>query len=157
MSSPMTRVSIEVNGTVHELDVPPRLLLADLLRDRLALTGTKIGCAMGACGACTVLLDGAPVRACLMFAVQASGRSVRTVEGLAEHGGELHPLQQALREHHGLQCGYCTPGMLMSLAPLLESGEPLEPETVREAIAGNLCRCTGYDTIVEAVVEASRR
>jgi aerobic-type carbon monoxide dehydrogenase small subunit (CoxS/CutS family) len=157
MSSPMTRVSIEVNRTVHELDVPPRLLLADLLRDRLALTGTKIGCAMGACGACTVLLDGAPVRACLMFAVQASGRSVRTVEGLADDGGELHPLQQALREHHGLQCGYCTPGMLMSLAPLLESGEPLEPEIVREAIAGNLCRCTGYDTIVEAVVEASRR
>jgi carbon-monoxide dehydrogenase small subunit len=152
----MTRISIEVNGTVEELDVAPRLLLADLLRDRLGLTGTKIGCAMGACGACTVLLDGAPVRACLMFAVQADGRAVRTVEGLADAGGELHPLQRALREHHGLQCGYCTPGMLMTIAPLLESGQPLEPEAVREAIAGNLCRCTGYDTIVDAVVEASR-
>jgi aerobic-type carbon monoxide dehydrogenase small subunit (CoxS/CutS family) len=152
----MTRVSIEVNGALHDLDVPPRLLLADLLRDRLGLTGTKIGCAMGACGACTVLLDGAPVRSCLMLAAQARGRSVRTVEDLAP-GDELHPLQRALREHHGLQCGYCTPGMLMSLTPLFESGEPLDPETVRDAIAGNLCRCTGYETIVEAVVEASRR
>jgi aerobic-type carbon monoxide dehydrogenase small subunit (CoxS/CutS family) len=152
----MTRISIEINGTAHELDVAPRLLLADLLRDRLGLTGTKIGCAMGACGACTVLLDGNPVRACLMFAVQASGRSVRTVEDLAEEGGELQPIQRALRKHHGLQCGYCTPGMLMTIVPLLESGQPLEPDAVREAIAGNLCRCTGYDTIVDAVVEASR-
>ncbi len=151
----MTRISIEVNGTVHELDVAPRLLLADLIRDRLGLTGTKIGCAMGACGACTVLLDGAPVRACLMFAVQADGHSVKTVEQLAPNR-ELHPLQRALREHHGLQCGYCTPGMLMTIVPLLESGQPLEPDAVREAIAGNLCRCTGYDTIVDAVVEASR-
>jgi aerobic-type carbon monoxide dehydrogenase small subunit (CoxS/CutS family) len=153
----VTRIAIDVNGATHELDVPPRLLLADLLRDRLDLTGTKIGCAMGACGACTVLVDGAPVRSCLMLAVQARGASVRTVEGLAGDRGELHPLQRALHEHHGLQCGYCTPGMLMSLAPLLESGEPLDPETVREAIAGNLCRCTGYETIVDAVVEASRR
>jgi aerobic-type carbon monoxide dehydrogenase small subunit (CoxS/CutS family) len=152
----MTSISIEINGTAHELDVAPRLLLADLLRDRLGLTGTKIGCAMGACGACTVLLDGNPVRACLMFAVQASGRSVRTVEDLAEEGGELQPIQRALRKHHGLQCGYCTPGMLMTIVPLLESGQPLEPDAVREAIAGNLCRCTGYDTIVDAVVEASR-
>jgi aerobic carbon-monoxide dehydrogenase small subunit len=152
----MTRISIEINGTAHELDVAPRLLLADLLRDRLGLTGTKIGCAMGACGACTVLLDGNPVRACLMFAVQASGRSVRTVEDLAEEGGELQPIQRALRKHHGLQCGYCTPGMLMTIAPLLESGQPLEPDAVREAIAGNLCRCTGYDTIVDAIVEASQ-
>jgi aerobic-type carbon monoxide dehydrogenase small subunit (CoxS/CutS family) len=152
----VTRIAIDVNGATHELDVPPRLLLADLLRDRLALTGTKIGCAMGACGACTVLVDGAPVRSCLMLAVQARGRSVRTVEDLAPDG-ELHPLQRALHEHHGLQCGYCTPGMLMSLAPLLESGEPLDREIVREAIAGNLCRCTGYETIVDAVVEASRR
>ena len=152
----MTRISIEINRTAHELDVAPRLLLADLLRDRLGLTGTKIGCAMGACGACTVLLDGNPVRACLMFAVQASGRSVRTVEDLAEQDGELQPIQRALRKHHGLQCGYCTPGMLMTIVPLLESGQPLEPDAVREAIAGNLCRCTGYDTIVDAVVEASR-
>jgi aerobic-type carbon monoxide dehydrogenase small subunit (CoxS/CutS family) len=152
----VTPISIEVNGTVHELEVPPRLLLADLLRERIGLTGTKIGCAMGACGACTVLLDGAPVRACLMFAVQASGRSVRTVEDLAQDGDELHPIQRALSEHHGLQCGYCTPGMLMAIVPLLEPGEPLDPDAVREAIAGNLCRCTGYDTIVDAVVEASR-
>jgi aerobic-type carbon monoxide dehydrogenase small subunit (CoxS/CutS family) len=152
----VTPISIEVNGMVHELEVPPRLLLADLLRERIGLTGTKIGCAMGACGACTVLLDGAPVRACLMFAVQASGRSVRTVEDLAQDGDELHPIQRALSEHHGLQCGYCTPGMLMAIVPLLEPGEPLDPDAVREAIAGNLCRCTGYDTIVDAVVEASR-
>jgi aerobic-type carbon monoxide dehydrogenase small subunit (CoxS/CutS family) len=153
----MTSISIKINGTAYELDVASRLLLADLLRDRLGLTGTKIACAMGACGACTVLLDGNPVRACLMFAVQASGRSVRTVEDLAEEDGELQPIQRALRKHHGLQCGYCTPGMLMTIVPLLESGQPLEPDAVREAIAGNLCRCTGYDTIVDAVVEASRR
>ena len=152
----MTRISLEVNGASHELDVPPRLLLADLLRDRLGLTGTKIGCAMGACGACTVLLDGEPVRACPIFAVQASGRSVRTVEDLAEADGTLHPLQRSMQEHHGLQCGYCTPGMLMAVAPLSESGQPLEADGVREAIAGNLCRCTGYDTIVDALVEASR-
>ena len=153
----MTTIALTVNGTPHELEVTPRLLLADLLRDRLGLTGTKIGCAMGACGACTVLLDGEPVRACLVFAVQAAGRSVRTVEDLVAPGGDLHPLQDALRKHHGLQCGYCTPGMLMAIAPLLEAGQSLEPAEVREAIAGNLCRCTGYDTIVDAVVEASRR
>ena len=153
----MTTIALTVNGTPHELEVTPRLLLADLLRDRLGLTGTKIGCAMGACGACTVLLDGEPVRACLVFAVQAAGRSVRTVEDLVAPGGDLHPLQDALRKHHGLQCGYCTPGMLMAITPLLEAGQSLEPAEVREAIAGNLCRCTGYDTIVDAVVEASRR
>ena len=152
----MTAISVTVNGVAHEQDVPPRLLLADLLRDRLGLTGTKIGCAMGACGACTVLLDGEPVRSCLMFAVQADGRSVRTVEDLAAPDGGLDPLQAALQAHHGLQCGYCTPGMLMAITPLLDSGRPLDAETVREAIAGNLCRCTGYETIVEAVVEASR-
>jgi aerobic-type carbon monoxide dehydrogenase small subunit (CoxS/CutS family) len=152
----MTPISVTVNGTAHALDVPPRLLLADLLRERLGLTGTKIGCAMGACGACTVLLDDEPVRSCLLFAVQADGRSVRTVEGLPS-GSEPHPLQVALREHHGLQCGYCTPGMLMALAPLIDAGRPLDPAAAREAVAGNLCRCTGYETIVEAVVEASRR
>jgi aerobic-type carbon monoxide dehydrogenase small subunit (CoxS/CutS family) len=152
----MTQVSLTVNGSAYELDLPPRLLLADFLRDRLGLTGTKIGCAMGACGACTVLLDGEPVRACLLFAVQAHGRRVRTVEDLSPRG-EPHPLQVALREHHGLQCGYCTPGMLMALAPLIESGQPLDPDAAREAIAGNLCRCTGYETIVDAVLEAVRR
>jgi aerobic-type carbon monoxide dehydrogenase small subunit (CoxS/CutS family) len=109
---------------------------------------------MGACGACTVLLDGEPVRACLMFGVQADGRKVRTVEDLAAPG-ELHPLQAALQTHHGLQCGYCTPGMLMTVLPLLDAGEPLDGDTVREAITGNLCRCTGYETIVDAVVQAS--
>ena len=153
----MTPISLTVNGTVCELDVRPRLLLADLLRDELGLTGAKIGCAMGACGACTVLVDGEPVRSCLMFAVQADGRSVRTVEDLATPDGNLDPLQRALREHHGLQCGYCTPGMLMAITPLLESGQSLEPDAVREAIAGNLCRCTGYETIVDAVAEVSRR
>jgi aerobic carbon-monoxide dehydrogenase small subunit len=152
----MTAISITVNGTEHELDVPPRLLLADLLRERLGLTGTKIGCAMGACGACTVLLNGEPVRSCLLLAVQARGASVRTVEDLAPDG-EQHPLQRALHEHHGLQCGYCTPGMLMALAPLIESGEPLDAEAAREALAGNLCRCTGYETIVDAVLESVRR
>jgi len=151
----MSAISVTVNGVVHELDVSPRLLLADLLRDRLGLTGTKIGCAMGACGACTVLLDGEPVRSCLLFAVQASGRRVRTVEDLASDG-ELHPLARALHEHHGLQCGYCTPGMLMALVSLLEAGKPLDPKAAREAVAGNLCRCTGYEGIVDAVVEASR-
>jgi aerobic-type carbon monoxide dehydrogenase small subunit (CoxS/CutS family) len=152
----MTHIAVTVNGTTHELEVPARLLLADLLRERLGLTGTKIGCAMGACGACTVLLDGEPVRSCLLLAVQAHGRTLRTVEALATEG-ELHPLQRALHEHHGLQCGYCTPGMLMSLAPLIESGEPLDPDAAREAVAGNLCRCTGYETIVDALLEAARR
>jgi aerobic-type carbon monoxide dehydrogenase small subunit (CoxS/CutS family) len=150
----MTAISLTVNGATHELDVAPRLLLVDLLRDTLALTGTKIGCAMGACGACTVLLDGEPVRACLMFAVQADGREVRTVEDLAPQG-ELHPLQAALQTHHGLQCGYCTPGLLMTVLPLLDAHEPLDRDNVREAISGNLCRCTGYETIIDAVVEAS--
>jgi aerobic-type carbon monoxide dehydrogenase small subunit (CoxS/CutS family) len=150
----MTAISLTINGATHELDVAPRLLLVDLLRDTLALTGTKIGCAMGACGACTVLLDGEPVRACLMFAVQADGRDVRTVEDLAPQG-ELHALQAALRAHHGLQCGYCTPGLLMTVLPLLDAHEPLDRDTVREAISGNLCRCTAYETIIDAVVQAS--
>jgi carbon-monoxide dehydrogenase small subunit len=153
----VTAISLTVNRATHELDVAPRLLLADLLRDRLGLTGTKIGCAMGACGACTVLVDGEPIRACLMFAVQADGRDVRTVEDLAARGGDPHPLQVALQAHHGLQCGYCTPGMLMTLTPLLEAEQPLDGDTVREAVTGNLCRCTGYETIIDAVVEASRR
>lgn len=150
----MTMIAIEVNGEHHELEIDPRLLLADLVRERLGLTGTKLGCSMGACGACTVLLDGAPIRACLTLAVQASGRQVQTVESLAVDG-KLTQLQKALRSHHALQCGYCTPGMLMTLSPLLASGEPLTPEDVREAVGGNLCRCTGYEGIVEAVVEVS--
>jgi aerobic-type carbon monoxide dehydrogenase small subunit (CoxS/CutS family) len=150
----MTRIVLDVNGTRHELDVEPRLLLADLLRDRMGLTGTKIGCAMGACGACTVLLDGEPVRSCVLLAVQAAGRTVRTVEALAPDGA-LGRLQQAFRSHHALQCGFCTPGMLMTLLPLVQSGEPLDEDAVREAVAGNLCRCTGYETIVTAALEAA--
>jgi aerobic-type carbon monoxide dehydrogenase small subunit (CoxS/CutS family) len=147
-------ITIEVNGVTHELEVEPRLLLCDLLRERLGLTATKVGCAMGACGACTVLIDGEPIRSCLTFAVQIDGRAVRTAESLANNGA-LHPLQEAFRSHHALQCGYCTPGMLMSLLPLMEHGEPLDADAAREAIAGNLCRCTGYDTIIAAAVEAS--
>ena len=151
----MREITVTVNDESHTLAVEPRLLLSDLLRERLELTGTKVGCAMGACGACTVLLDGEPVRSCLTLAVQAHGRCVRTVESLSG-GGELHPLQQAFREHHALQCGYCTPGMLMTLIPLLERGVELDAEQAREAIEGNLCRCTGYDTIVAAAMEVSR-
>jgi aerobic-type carbon monoxide dehydrogenase small subunit (CoxS/CutS family) len=152
----MTEITLTVNGELHRLTVPPRLLLSDLLRDRLELTGTKVGCAMGACGACTVLIDGEPIRSCLTLAVQAAGRSVRTVESLTG-GGELHPLQEAFREHHALQCGFCTPGMLMTLLPLVENNEELDAERAREAIEGNLCRCTGYDTIIAAAVQATRR
>ena len=150
-------ITLNINGEEFAVTVEPRRTLVDVIRDDCGQTGTHIGCEHGVCGACTVLLDGEPVRACLVFAVQAAGRSVRTVEDLAAPGGDLHPLQVALRKHHGLQCGYCTPGMLMAIAPLLEAGQSLEPAEVREAIAGNLCRCTGYDTIVDAVVEASRR
>lgn len=152
----MTRISVDVNGELRELEVPPRLLLADLLREQCGLTGTKIGCSMGACGACTVLLDGAPVRSCTTLAVQASGRIVRTIEDLAEDEG-LSALQSAFQKHHALQCGYCTPGMLMTLTPLVETGEALSEEEVREAIAGNICRCTGYATIVTAAMAVSGR
>jgi aerobic-type carbon monoxide dehydrogenase small subunit (CoxS/CutS family) len=152
----MTVIKLCVNGTWHELDVPPRLLLVDLLRERLGLTGTKIGCGTGVCGSCTVLIGGESRRACLTLAVQASRCDVRTVEGLAT-GGTLNRLQETLHQHHALQCGFCTPGVLMALTPLIEAGEPLDEETARQAIAGNLCRCTGYDTIVQAAVEASHR
>ena len=151
----MTRIAIDVNGATHELDVPPRLLLADLLRDRLALTGTKIGCAMGACGACTVLVDGATARSCLMLAVQADGRNVETIESVAAPDGALHPIQAALSRHHGLQCGYCTPGVVMTLLELQrEYGtDPITEEDIRRALSGNLCRCTGYQGMVDAALE----
>jgi aerobic-type carbon monoxide dehydrogenase small subunit (CoxS/CutS family) len=145
------RISVEVNGTSYGGDVEPRTLLSDFIRHDCGLTGTHVGCEQGVCGACTVLLDGEPVRSCLMLAVQASGHAVRTVEGLADEHGELHPLQQAFHEKHALQCGFCTAGFLMSLEPLIrDAGEIHEPE-IREALAGNLCRCTGYLAIVEAV------
>ena len=151
------KVTIEINGKTYERDIEPRLLLSDFIRHEAGLTGTHLGCEHGVCGACTVQLDGAPVRSCLTLAVQAEGHSLRTVEDLAAEDGTLHPLQQAFHETHGLQCGFCTPGFLMSLEPLLaEAGDFTERE-IREALAGNLCRCTGYQNIVAAVRLAAKR
>ena len=148
------RIELAVNDRRLERDVEPRLTLADLLRSERGLIGTKLGCEHGVCGACTVLLDGRAVRACLTLAVQARGREVTTVEALAR-GQELNPLQQAFRRHHALQCGFCTAGFLMAATELLrEKPSPTEAE-IREAIGGNLCRCTGYETIVRAVADAS--
>ncbi len=151
------RIAIEVtvNGTRHERSVSPRLLLTDFLRHELALTGTHVGCEHGVCGACTVLLDGQSVRACLLFAVQVHGRSVRTVEGLASDPASLHPLQEAFRETHALQCGFCTPGFLMTLIPFLDEHPDPDEATIREALSGNLCRCTGYARIIQAVETAA--
>jgi carbon-monoxide dehydrogenase small subunit len=149
-------ITFDVNGERVRLDVEPRRTLADALRDDLGLTGTHLGCEHGVCGACTVLLDGAPVRACLLFAVQAEGCSVTTVEGLAGAGGELHPLQAAFVTHHGLQCGFCTPGMLMSALHLLETNPRPDRQTIRAEMSGNICRCTGYQGIVDAVEAAGR-
>ena len=149
------RIALEVNGRRCEADVEPRELLSDFLRHGLGLTGTHVGCEHGVCGACTVQVDGEPVRSCLMFAVQADGRSLRTVESLAGDDGGLHPLQRAFHERHALQCGFCTAGFLLAADALLrERPDPTERE-VREALAGNLCRCTGYEAIVEAVRQAA--
>ncbi len=148
-------VHLTVNGTPVAVDVEPRLHLADLLRVRLGLTGTKLGCEQGACGACTVLLDGEAVRSCLVLAVQADGHEVRTVEGLCE-GTDMSPLQASFHEHHALQCGFCTAGFLMAATALLEDNpEPSEDE-VLTALSGNICRCTGYATIVDAVMTANK-
>jgi aerobic-type carbon monoxide dehydrogenase small subunit (CoxS/CutS family) len=146
------RIAVEINGERHEGEAEPRTLLSDFIRHTAGLTGTHVGCEHGVCGACTVQLDGETVRSCLMLAVQANGRSVLTVEGLAAEGAPLHPLQRAFHEHHALQCGFCTPGFLLAAEALLrERPEPTERE-VREALAGNLCRCTGYEGIVNAVL-----
>jgi aerobic carbon-monoxide dehydrogenase small subunit len=152
-------VSIEINGALYERTVEPRLLLSDFIRHEARLTGTHVGCEHGVCGACTVQLDGNPVRSCLLFAVQASGHALRTVEALAGPGEELHPLQQAFHETHALQCGFCTPGFLMTLEPFVSEADPaqLDERTIREALAGNLCRCTGYQNIVKAVQLAAER
>jgi carbon-monoxide dehydrogenase small subunit len=148
-------VSITVNGVEHTADVEARMLLVHFLRDELALTGTHIGCDTTHCGACTVLLDGVPIKSCTMFAVQANGQAITTVEGLARNG-DLHPLQVGFKEEHGLQCGFCTPGMLLTASALLESNpSPSEPE-IRRAISGNLCRCTGYQNIVKAIQYAAK-
>ena len=143
-------ISVTVNGTQYQRAVEPRLLLSDYLRHDLGLTGTHVGCEHGVCGACTVLFDGQAVRSCLMFAVQADGHEIRTVEGLGTPDN-LHPIQEAFQEAHGLQCGFCTPGILMTLVPFLEENPTPTEQEVREAIAGNLCRCTGYQHIVDAV------
>jgi carbon-monoxide dehydrogenase small subunit len=149
-------ISLRVNGRGFAGEVEPRRHLADFLRHDLGLTGTHIGCEHGACGACTVLLDGAPVRACLLFAVQADRTEITTVEGLAGEDGILNPLQQAFREHHGLQCGFCTPGMLMTLTAFLAEHPDADEHAIRDAISGNLCRCTGYESIVDAALAAAR-
>jgi carbon-monoxide dehydrogenase small subunit len=151
------RIRLTVNGAAREAETPVRQNLADFLRFTLGLTGTHLGCEHGVCGACTVLLDGQAVRACLLLAVQADGQAVTTVEGLAGPDGTLHPLQQAFCDHHGLQCGFCTPGLLTTLVAFLrEVPDPSEAE-IRIAISGNLCRCTGYDTIVAAALDAAAR
>jgi carbon-monoxide dehydrogenase small subunit len=149
------RISLNVNGRPEEADVEPRLLLVHLLRERFGLTGTNVGCDSTSCGACTVLMDGESVKSCTVLAVQADGTEVQTIEGLAADG-ELHPLQKAFQKHHALQCGYCTPGMVMASVSLLkELDDPTEAE-VRRGLEGNLCRCTGYQGIVEAVLEVAR-
>jgi aerobic carbon-monoxide dehydrogenase small subunit len=148
------RVQLSINGEKHEADVEPRLLLVHLLRENLRLTGTHIGCDTTHCGACTVLMDGRPVKSCTVFAVQANGRQLMTVEGL-EQDGKLHPLQASFMSEHGLQCGYCTPGMLMTGYAFLKTNTKPSEDDIRTAISGNLCRCTGYVNIVKAVQHAA--
>ena len=154
--SEMLEISVTVNGTGYKRSVEPRLLLSDFLRYELGLTGTHVGCEHGVCGACTVLFDGLPVRSCLMFAVQAHGHQVTTVEGLGTPDN-LHPIQEAFREAHGVQCGFCTPGILMTVVPFLEENPDPTEQEIREAIAGNLCRCTGYQHIVDAISLAAEK
>jgi aerobic carbon-monoxide dehydrogenase small subunit len=148
-------VTITVNGAAQTADVEPRLLLVHFLREVLGLTGTHVGCDTTSCGACTILLDGTPVKSCTMFAVQADGREVTTVEGLKQNG-QLHPIQAAFKEEHGLQCGFCTPGMMLTGAALLQENTSPSDEDVRWAISGNICRCTGYMNIVKAIQAAGR-
>jgi len=150
-------IQFNLNGSPHMAQVEPRMLLVDYLRHEAKLTGTHVGCEQGACGACTILVDGRAVRSCLMFAVQADGREIRTVESLADSPQQLHPLQEAFREAHGLQCGFCTPGILMTMVPFLKNNPAPTEEQVREALSGNLCRCTGYQHIVDAVLLAAEK
>jgi carbon-monoxide dehydrogenase small subunit len=149
-------ISVNVNGQAETSDVEPRMLLVHWLRDKLELTGTHIGCDTSSCGACTVLLDGTPVKSCTMFAVQAEGRAVTTVEGL-QRDGQLHPVQEGFKEEHGLQCGFCTPGMMLVAAALLEENPNPSEEDIRWSISGNLCRCTGYQNIVKSVQWAAEK
>ncbi len=157
MSDEMHDVAVTVNGKTYERQVEGRLLLSDFIRHTLLLAGTHVGCEHGVCGACTIQLDGVPVRSCLMFAVQANGHEITTVEGLAASPDELHPLQRAMKEKHGLQCGYCTPGILMTMTAFLKDHPAPDEAEIREALSGNLCRCTGYQHIVDAVLAAAPR
>ena len=157
MSEPMREIELTVNGRKLKATVPVRMTLSDCLRHELGLTGTHVGCEHGVCGACTVLFDGHSARSCLMLAVQANGHEITTIEGLAAPNGELNHLQTALKEHHGLQCGFCTPGMLTTLTELLRDNPSPSEEDVRVAISGNLCRCTGYEGIVAAALDAAER
>ena len=150
------RITVTVNGRRYSHDVEPRLLLVHYLRDVLGLTGTHIGCETGICGACTVLLNGEAVKSCMLFAVQADGQEITTIEGLAQNG-KLHPVQQGFWEKHGLQCGYCTPGMILAAVQLLQHNTDPTEEDIRHALVGNLCRCTGYQQIVEAVEWAAAK
>ena len=150
----MRQVALTVNGTRHELELEPRELLVYVLRDRLRLTGTNVGCDTSSCGACTVLVDGESVKSCTMLGVQADGAEITTIEGLASNG-TMHPVQQAFHDKHALQCGYCTPGMVMAAVSLIEHGEATSEAAIREGLEGNLCRCTGYHNIVLAVQEAA--
>jgi len=149
------QVSMTVNGEGRDSDVEPRLLLVHYLREVLGLTGTNVGCDTSSCGACTVLMDGVSVKSCTVLAAQAGGSEITTIEGLAE-GDTMHPMQQAFREHHGLQCGFCTPGMVMAAVSLIREAPDLDEAQVREGLEGNLCRCTGYHNIVEAVLAAAK-
>jgi carbon-monoxide dehydrogenase small subunit len=151
----MPHISLTVNGTPHRLDVPPNALLVDVLRDTLALTGTHIGCDTSQCGACTVHIDGRSAKSCTMLAVQADGVQVTTIEGLSQ-GTVLHPMQEAFRNNHGLQCGFCTPGMIMAAVALVDTIPQLDEAAVRHGLEGNLCRCTGYQNIVAAVLEGAQ-
>jgi carbon-monoxide dehydrogenase small subunit len=150
----LRRIGLTVNGVAREAEAEDRQLLVYFLRENLGLTGTNVGCDTSSCGACTVLLDGESVKSCTMLALQAEGREITTIEGLARDG-ELHPLQQAFHEHHGLQCGYCTPGMIMAAVSMLEENPSPTADDVRESLEGNLCRCTGYQNIVSAILAAA--
>ena len=149
-------ITLSVNGTSYQRSVESRLLLSDFLRHELVLAGTHVGCEHGVCGACTILLDGAPIRSCLMLAVQANGHELSTIEGLASAAGALSPIQQAMHDHHGLQCGYCTPGILMTMTAFLNEHPNRSEREIREALSGNLCRCTGYQNIVDAMLAAAK-
>ncbi len=152
----LEHVKVTVNGELFERDVEPRLHLGDFLRHELKLTGTHIGCEHGVCGACTVIFNDVPVRSCLMFAGQANGARITTVEGLAGANGTLHPVQGAFRNRHALQCGFCTPGMMMTIAAFLSENPKADEADIRDAISGNICRCTGYENIVDAALDAGR-